>query len=563
MADFKTRIDDLTGFGSTDDVAIVDWLTAGAREIIDVLPMSKLDRMSEIQEFTNYQGVEDSKILHVLRKDENNNDYLMPCREIHASQAGRAADVSGAYMEFATSSDPVYYLENKRVYTLPASASSDDSKLVKINEDFTIAATDTTIDNFPKEATNAVVLYASRNALMRLMNAKHGNADITTALTAINTEMDETQAIADLINTQVDAAVTEIGEMVTNVDANVDTALTAMKTAADKINTAIGLANDEYDEVAVEVTGTATSPISAARSAAVSALSISDLDLSGVSAPTVSINTVSYTEATNADASSTAIGAITVATVAKADISGDVPSYTKPVLSLSDVSIADFSISSSAPSVPSLGTVQYTDAINADAQSSSIGAITVGSVDKSDLTNNIPTYTKPTIALSSIAVGDLSISASAPSSPNLTSVSYSNATNVDALASDVPTVSFGTVPTEIDVSGSAPTYTKPTISLSLSSISDLSISASEPSAITVSTPSVSFSQGAPIFTAPTLSVDTAQFETFLETDEDVELAQLQLGRLNNEVDQYQANIQKEIASFNRDVEEYRAELKKQ
>ena len=27
MADFKTRIDDLTGFGSTDDVAIVDWLT--------------------------------------------------------------------------------------------------------------------------------------------------------------------------------------------------------------------------------------------------------------------------------------------------------------------------------------------------------------------------------------------------------------------------------------------------------------------------------------------------------------------------------------------------------
>ena len=67
MADFKTRIDDLTGFGSTDDVAIADWLIAGAREIIDVLPMSKLDRMSEIQEFTSFQGVEDSKILHVFR----------------------------------------------------------------------------------------------------------------------------------------------------------------------------------------------------------------------------------------------------------------------------------------------------------------------------------------------------------------------------------------------------------------------------------------------------------------------------------------------------------------
>src|SRR6056300_1395177 len=115
MADFKTRIDDLTGFGSTDDVAIADWLIAGAREIIDILPMSKLDRMSEIQEFTNFQGVEDSKILHVLRKDENNSNVLMPCREIHASQSGRASDSN--YMEFATSSDPVYYLENKRIYT--------------------------------------------------------------------------------------------------------------------------------------------------------------------------------------------------------------------------------------------------------------------------------------------------------------------------------------------------------------------------------------------------------------------------------------------------------------
>ena len=328
MADFKTRIDDLTGFGSTDDVAIADWLVAGAREIIDVLPMSKLDRMSEIQEFTNFQGVEDSKILHVLRKDENNSNVLMPCREIHANQSGRASDSN--YMEFATSSDPVYYLENKRLYTLPASASSDDSKLVKINEDFTIVATDSTIDNFPKEATNAVVLYASRNALMRLMNAKHGNGDITTGLTAINTEMDETQAVADLINTQVNAAVTEIAEMAINVDTNVDTALAAMKTAADKINTAIGLANDEYDEVAVEVTGTATSPISAARSAAVSALSISDLSISSSAPSAPSLGTVSYSAATNADASASDVSPITVDAVAKADISGDVPSYTKP-----------------------------------------------------------------------------------------------------------------------------------------------------------------------------------------------------------------------------------------
>jgi len=219
MADFKTRIDDLTGFGSTDDVAIADWLVAGAREIIDVLPMALLNRMSEIQEFTSFQGIEDTKILHVLRKDENNSDVLMPCREIHASQSGRASDSN--YMEFATSSDPVYYLENKRIYTLPASASTDDSKLVKINEDFTIAATDSTIDNFPKEATNAVVLYASRNALMRLMNNLQSNDLIdnasTGALALMNAEIDDvvndTTGSLKLAKDQIGAFVTSIEDI--------------------------------------------------------------------------------------------------------------------------------------------------------------------------------------------------------------------------------------------------------------------------------------------------------------------------------------------------------------
>jgi len=337
VADFKTRIDDLTGFASTDDVAIADWLIAGAREIIDVLPMSKLDRMSEIQEFTNFQGVEDSKILHVLRKDENNSNVLMPCREIHASQSGRASDSN--YMEFATSSDPVYYLENKRLYTLPASASTDDSKLVKINEDFTIVATDSTIDNFPKEATNAVVLYASRNAIVRLMNLKHSS---------------------------------------------------------------------------------------------VSALNVSDL----------------------------------------------------------------------------------------------------------------------------------SISATAPVSPAITTVSYSAATNADASSTAQSTVSLGVTPAKIDVDTSAPTYTKPSLTLTTLGLPDLNISASAPSDITVGSASVSFSQAVPQFTPPVLTVDMSQFETFLETDEDTELAQLQLGRLNNEVDQYQSNIQNEIANFNESVESYRAELQK-
>ena len=221
MATFEEQINDLTGFGTdTDRDAINDWLQAGVRKVMDVLPMSKLERMSEIQAFTSNVAVEDSKILNVLRKDENNSNVLMPCRKIDAGQSGRAADSS--YMEFATSSDPVYYVENKRIYTLPASAASDDSKLIKIDEDrSTLTYDDTSIENFPREAESAVVLYASRNALMRLMNDLQSNDLIdntsTGALALMNAEIDDvvndTTGSLKLAKDQIGAFVSSIGDI--------------------------------------------------------------------------------------------------------------------------------------------------------------------------------------------------------------------------------------------------------------------------------------------------------------------------------------------------------------
>ena len=57
------------------------------------------------------------------------------------------------------------------------------------------------------------------------MSGKHGNSDITTALTAINTEIDETLSIADsaateigLANAEVDKAYAEVALANTEVD---------------------------------------------------------------------------------------------------------------------------------------------------------------------------------------------------------------------------------------------------------------------------------------------------------------------------------------------------------
>jgi predicted nucleic acid-binding Zn-ribbon protein len=92
------------------------------------------------------------------------------------------------------------------------------------------------------------------------------------------------------------------------------------------------------------------------------------------------------------------------------------------------------------------------------------------------------------------------------------------------------------------------------------SIGDLSITASSPSVPSVSAQSVSFSTGAPTYTKPTGTFDVAQLESFLEDNEDSELAQIQLGRLQHELGEYQADIQNELNEFNKETTAYQAQL---
>ena len=70
---FKNQVDALTGFASTEDDALSDWLTAGARSIMSILPGSTLQRVASTDGFTNTIDVEGKKIVSVTRKDNNNS----------------------------------------------------------------------------------------------------------------------------------------------------------------------------------------------------------------------------------------------------------------------------------------------------------------------------------------------------------------------------------------------------------------------------------------------------------------------------------------------------------
>jgi len=118
------------------------------------------------------------------------------------------------------------------------------------------------------------------------------------------------------------------------------------------------------------------------------------------------------------------------------------------------------------------------------------------------------------------APSDFSISAVAPVVPSTPSFTYTDVSVNDIVQ---PLVSISDM---ASLSATAPAYTKPN------------------------------------FLQPAQSFDIAQLETFLETEEDIELAQGQLGRLSHELGEYQANIGVQTSKYQNDMSTKNTKLQK-
>ena len=251
MATFEAQVEGLTslsidGSSAPTQTELTQFLSDGAMEVINAMPLRLKMFCATEDSFTSTavgseaETLDSARVLSVTRRDGSSVEQ--PCREIPASLRGKASDSDE--MIAATVSDPVYYIYNGKLNALPASGAC---KYLEVNNP-TVAYSDSAISNFPDEYEYLVPLYASIKSLQNVLGSRSANSDITTALTAINTELDETQAICDSINTNVDNAVTQISEAATQVDASIDTALAAMATAAGRINPAVVLASNEFDK---------------------------------------------------------------------------------------------------------------------------------------------------------------------------------------------------------------------------------------------------------------------------------------------------------------------------
>ena len=191
MATLSAQIQALAGTGTGSEMA--DWMTDGAREIINILPPKLKEKCSQITALTDGSGTDMDgfgDILHVTRETGNTTTIYAPCRRIPSMYGGMAED-SSSLMYYGTATDPVYWIESNssdhsKLFIKPDPTASQDAKIYHIGyPSFTTGDTETwdiaqktTITNFPDEAEYLVVLYAAIKVLQNKMNEK-SRADLS------------------------------------------------------------------------------------------------------------------------------------------------------------------------------------------------------------------------------------------------------------------------------------------------------------------------------------------------------------------------------------------------
>ena len=173
MATFQVQVEDMVGTvggSSSDTTALTSFLTDGAKELINMMPPNLLMLCaSEVTLTPQAVGSESSastlntgKVFNVRRND---GTIDQPCRLIPARFKGRASDSDE--LDYATATDPIYYIESNYLNILPSSSSAV-GKYSEVQYP-AVAYGDSAIANFPDELEYIVVLYAAVKGMERII----------------------------------------------------------------------------------------------------------------------------------------------------------------------------------------------------------------------------------------------------------------------------------------------------------------------------------------------------------------------------------------------------------
>lgn len=172
METFSNQVDALTGFSTTDNDALSDWLTSGAREIINMMPRDLKKKCTTETTLNNSATTMDmdgvGEILYVNRLSADTGGSRIPCREVSSMYGELSNDDNSIYK--ASETDPVYWILSSGdaaiLNVIPTPTANQTAIVYHVGYP-TIAHGDgaSGIPNFPDELEYLVVLYAAIKAL--------------------------------------------------------------------------------------------------------------------------------------------------------------------------------------------------------------------------------------------------------------------------------------------------------------------------------------------------------------------------------------------------------------
>ena len=200
MATFEAQVEALTslsidGSSSPTQTELTQFLTDGAKEIINLLPEKLKEKCMAITALTGSGGQDldgFGEVMFISRETGDSTTIYAPCRKIPSMYGGMAED-SSSLMYYGTATDPVYWIDGtgdaSKLYVKPDPTPSSDAKIFHISYPSVAYNDNGTIANFPDEAEYLVVLYAAIKSLqsaMGEMNASIVHSDQDGSYSAIS-----------------------------------------------------------------------------------------------------------------------------------------------------------------------------------------------------------------------------------------------------------------------------------------------------------------------------------------------------------------------------------------
>ena len=167
MATFEAQVEALTsldidGSSAPTQSELSQFLTDGAKEILNTLPRSKQSLFTTANDLNGSSQsltLLGSEIFSVTRDDGTINQ---PCRRVPAELNGRIRDADD--MMAATVTDPAYYVTNNILVVVPSPTNAQNAHVHTLNYP-TVAFGDSAIAKFPDDAEYLVPIYGAIKSL--------------------------------------------------------------------------------------------------------------------------------------------------------------------------------------------------------------------------------------------------------------------------------------------------------------------------------------------------------------------------------------------------------------